>query len=81
MYFVSPKVFESIEDIIYEFNAVTILKDQSVDDKVLFDEYEVIYEDLLDVINKYIGKYTRPENNSSLYIYNSKNRILIENLI
>ena len=70
--FVSPKVFESIEDIIYEFNAVTILKDQSVDDKVLFDEYEVIYEDLLDVINKYIGKYTRPENNSSLYIYNSK---------
>ena len=69
--FVLPKVFESIEDIIYEFNAVAILKDHSAEDKVLFDEYEVIYEDLLDVINKYIGKYTRPENNSSIYIYNS----------
>lgn len=69
--FVLPRTFESIEDIIYEFNAVTILKDQSVEDKVLFDEYEVIYEDLLDVINKYIVKYTRPENNSSIYIYNS----------
>lgn len=69
--FVLPKVFESIEDIIYEFNAVAILKDHSAEDKVLFDEYEVIYEDLLDVINRYIGKYTRPENNSSIYIYNS----------
>lgn len=70
--FVLPKNFECMEDIIYEFNAVTILKDQSVDDKILFDEYEVIYEDLLDVINKYIGKYTRPENNASTYIYGSK---------
>lgn len=69
--FVLPKVFESIEDIIYEFNAVAILKARSAEDKVLFDEYEVIYEDLLDVINKYVGKYTRPENNCSIYIYNS----------
>lgn len=70
--FVLPKTFEYMEEIIYEFNAVTILKEQSADDKVLFDEYEVIYEDLLDVINKYIGKYTRPENNASTYIYDSK---------
>lgn len=70
--FILPKKIDSIEDIIHEFNAVTILKNQSVDDKVLFDEYEVIYEDLLDVINKYIGKYTRPENNSSIYVYGSR---------
>ena len=70
--FILPKTFESIADIVHEFNAVTILKNQSVNDKVLFDEYEVIYEDLLGVISKYISKYTRPENNSSMYIYNSQ---------
>lgn len=70
--FVLPKVFETIQDIIYEFYAVTVLKESSIDDRVLFDEYEVIYEDLLEVINKYIGKFTRPENEAAIYIFNGE---------
>ncbi len=70
--FVIPKSFEPIVDLVYEFNAVNILRDQAIEDKVLFEEYEVIYEDLLDVVNSYICKYTRPEYKCSSYIYMSK---------
>jgi hypothetical protein len=69
--FILPKEFYLDNDLIYEFNAVSILKAESVEDEVLFEEYEVIYEDLLDVVNGYISNYTRPENGKSIYIHNS----------
>lgn len=70
--FILPRHFSQIEDIVREFNAVSILRDNAADDKVLFDEYEVIYEDLREVINSFMRGYTRPEEYKSRYVYNGK---------
>lgn len=67
--FILPKKHQEIKEIIFEFNAVSFLKENAIEDKILFEEYEVIYEDLLEVINSYISSYTRPENGESEYIY------------
>ena len=67
--FILPKHYKEIADIVREFNAVSILRYSSNDDKVLFDEYEVIYEDLREVINMFMRGYTRPEEFKSSYIY------------
>lgn len=55
--FILPKKYKEITDIIQEFNAVALLRDQASGDKVLFDEYEVVYEDLREVISDFIGTY------------------------
>jgi hypothetical protein len=39
---------------------------------MLFDEYDIILEDLEEVISKFIGRYTRPEMNESEYFYKGK---------
>ena len=58
-----------IKDLLLEFNAVLTLKKESIEDKILFSEYEVIYEDLLEVIYNYIFMYMHPENKEAIYIY------------
>jgi len=58
-----------IKDLLLEFNAVMTLKKESIEDKILFSEYEVIYEDLLEVIYNYIFMYMHPENKEAIYIY------------
>lgn len=68
--FILPRHFTEISDVVREFNAVSILRDNANDDKVLFDEYEVIYEDLREVIVSFMRGYTHPEEYKSRYIYN-----------
>lgn len=70
--FVLPKTHTDIEKIAYEFFAVKQLKDNAIDDELLFDEYNIILEDLEEVLNKFIGGCTRPEMNESEYFYNGK---------
>lgn len=67
--FILPMHFYEIEDVVKEFNAVTILRDNANEDKVLFDEYEVIYEDLREVIGTFMRGYTHPEEYKSRYLY------------
>lgn len=67
--FVIPRHFTEIGEIVKEYNAVSILRDNANDDKILFDEYEVVYEDLREVINSFMRGYTRPEEYKSRYIY------------
>jgi len=67
--FIIPKKYKEIEDVIREFNAVNTLRESIVDDKILFDEYEVIYEDLRDVIVGFMNAYTHPEQYMSRYYY------------
>ncbi|KAI4440812.1 hypothetical protein C824_003311 [Schaedlerella arabinosiphila] len=67
--FILPIHFCEIEDVVKEFNAVTILRDNANEDKVLFDEYEVIYEDLREVIGSFMRGYTHPEEYRSKYLY------------
>lgn len=70
--FVIPKRYRDFEDIVREYAAVTCLRDLAVDDPVLFDEYEVIFEDLQEVIKGFIGSYTHPENHDSIYLHDGK---------
>lgn len=67
--FILPRHYSKIEDIIREFNAVSVLRDDANDDSILFDEYEVVYEDLSEVIGSFIRGYTHPEEYRSRYIY------------
>ena len=67
--FVIPHDFVDIEDVVREFKAVEELKLQANDDEVLRDEYEVIYEDLYDVITDFISCYTQPEKLKATYVY------------
>ena len=67
--FVIPKHYKEIESMVREFNAVSRLRDEANDDKILFEEYEVIYEDLREVISLFMRGYTRPEEYKSEYIF------------
>lgn len=68
--FILPKKHSEIRDIVLRFNAVMELKDAATGDDILFDEYEVVYEDLRDVISEFISSYTHPEKYKSIYIHN-----------
>lgn len=67
--FVLPKTYREIEQYVREYKAVIELRDHAAGDKVLFDEYEVVYEDLRDLIISYIASYIRPELFQSVYVF------------
>lgn len=68
--FIIPNEYEEISHTIAEFDAVETLLKAVNDDPVLFDDYEVVYEDLQEVINSFIATYIRPEKRDVTYIYN-----------
>ena len=70
--FVLPKHYKEVDEVIREFAAVSQLKNNAVDDPVLFDEYEVVFEDLQEVIQGFISSYTHPESYRSLYIHDGQ---------
>lgn len=70
--FVIPVRFTDIEKIAYEYNAVTILKEQCSDDALLSDEYDIYIEDLEEVIGRYILCFTHPETGESEYFWNGE---------
>ena len=67
--FIVPKKYTEIASLVQEFSAVKILRDKAVGDKLLLDEYEVVYEDLRDIILSFINSYTHPETYRSNYFY------------
>ena len=67
--FVIPKHFQDVNTVAQEYAAVAKLRDRAIDDPVLFDEYEVVFEDLQEVIKGIISSYTRPESYRSTYIH------------
>lgn len=70
--FVLPKQYKEIESVIREYKAVKTLRDKATDDQILFDEYEVIFEDLNELIKTFINTYTHPEEYASIYIHNGE---------
>ena len=70
--FVLPKKFKSVKKITAEYAAVSQLKDNSAEDTFIFDEYEIVFEDLQEVINNFIHEYTRPENHGAIYIHDGE---------
>lgn len=67
--FALPKRFKPIQAIAREYSAVLYLRDQASDDPVLFDEYEVVFEDLQEIVKGYINSYTHPESYQSAYYH------------
>lgn len=74
--FIVPKKYTEITAIVQEFNAVRVLRDRASDDKLLFEEYEVVYEDLRDIIVAFVNSYTHPEIFKSNYIYCGEERAI-----
>lgn len=74
--FIVPKVFKDITGIVREFNAVKLLRDSTLDDSMLFDEYAVIFDDLQEVLAGYVSVFTHPENYAAFYIHNGKNKYI-----
>ena len=74
--FVIPKKYSEIEDVVLQFNAVMKLRAEAEGDDLLFDEYEVIYEDLRDVISEFVSSYTHPELFKSTYIHNGSEKTI-----
>lgn len=70
--FVLPKNFYDVNRAVLEYHAVIKLREQASGDRVLFDEYEVVYEDLRSFLLSFISSYTRPELYQSLYYYNGQ---------
>lgn len=70
--FVLPKHFKAVDEVIQEYAAVMQLRESAADDPVLFDEYEVVFEDLQEVIKDFIGTYTHPEGHQSIYIHDGE---------
>lgn len=67
--FILPKKYKDISAVVREYNAVKTLRDGVIDDSSLFEEYDVVFEDLQEVLADYIGIFTRPENYNSTYFY------------
>lgn len=74
--FILPKRYTEIDGIVEQFNAVTELRTAAEGNSILFDEYEVIYEDLRDVISEFISSYTRPEKFKSVYIHDGEEQAI-----
>ena len=70
--FIIPKHFREIESVVREFLAVNTLKEKTSDDPILFEEYEVIYEDLHEIIKDFMNAYTHPEEGKSVYLHNGQ---------
>lgn len=74
--FILPRHYSEIEDVVREFNAVSVLREAASDDNILFEEYEVIYEDLREVIISFMRGFTHPEELKSRYIYNGGEEVI-----
>lgn len=71
--FIVPKHYIEIESVVREFNAVSLLKNEALNDSILLDEYDVIFEDLNDIVKSFVNVYTHPEAGKAKYFYSGKN--------
>lgn len=68
--FVIPEHVNDILVHLRNLDAVQILREAAQGDDVLFDEYDVIYQDLSEVVHRYISQYTHPETHAAKYFCN-----------
>ena len=62
-----PKNYNNVNSVAYEFMAVSQLRDESIEDDVLFDEYNLYLEDLEEIMHNFISDYVQPEKKKSYY--------------
>lgn len=59
--FVVPKSKNDMEPLCRTYDAVSILLNAAAGDAALYDDYEVIYQDMSEVIQRFIAGFTHPE--------------------
>ena len=69
---ITLKKFSSVEKAAAELSSINELCERAAGDEILLSEYNVVQEDLFEVVSNYIKKYTHPENNACLYFYAGK---------
>lgn len=67
--FILPKESIDIVDYAKEYQAAKALLAEVGEDQLLRDEYEVIIDDLQELLNEFISIYTHSENGKSIYLY------------
>ena len=70
--FIILKKYEEIQSVIKQFAAVSHLRTEVTDDPVLYEEYDVVFDDLRDVTNSFISSYTHPERLKARYVYDGR---------
>lgn len=72
IYALPRKLKNNLNNICHEFDACSFLREESyeAEDKILFDEYDVIYQDLFEVIHSLIQGFIHPEKHLVRFYYN-----------
>lgn len=74
--FIIPKKFKNIKQLIYKYKSIEELLKETEEDIALKEEYELILNDLQEVIFSYIDSFARPERDeASYYHYGEKKKI------
>lgn len=71
--FVVPKQFVEIESVSRKYSAVLALREKARGDSALEDEYQVVIDDLSEILDGFVANYIRAERNASIYIYCGEN--------
>lgn len=62
--------YDDIQESAIKYEAVRTLREKALGDEILYEEYNIIYDDLDEMINNYISSFLRPEKHKANYIYN-----------
>jgi len=74
--FVFPDELANVDNELRMFDAVSLLRSELSDDDSLRNEYDIIYQDLLEVINQYIAQYIHPALHGAQYWYLGKKQAI-----
>ena len=72
--FIISRLEENFSEKLRRFDSVAFLRNQLLADSsnlldlVLFDEYDIVYQDLYEVVKQIVHSYVQPERNLALYV-------------
>lgn len=72
--FIISRLDENFSEKLRRFDSVAFLRNQlladssNLLDSVLFDEYDIVYQDLYEVVKQIVHSYVQPERNLALYV-------------
>lgn len=67
--FVLPNKWIEIQNVAYEYKAISLLREEAINDSLLQEEYNIYFEDVEEVINDFIQCYIKPELRQATYYY------------
>lgn len=70
--FAIPRCFTDISKVVYEYDAVISLKERYAHDELMKEEFEIVYQDLSEVLNEFLNGFVYPELGRIKYRYRGK---------